>query len=115
MIQEFLLSEKVVYQPAFVDHPVREGPDDSDNPGQEPLDGLVLEQHVPGPELGQNAAETPHVDFVVVFAADDNFGGPVGPALHVGAQMVVDEAAGPEVDDFHLASAVAFHEDVFGF
>ena len=48
--------------------------------------GLALpgEQGPPGVELGQDAAQAPHVDGHAVRLAKDHLGGAVEPALNVG-------------------------------
>lgn len=112
LVEQFFFGEELVDEFAFVQHPLGEGADDADDPGEQALHGLVLEEHVAREQLGQDAAQTPHVDLVVVLAADDDLGRPVAAALDVRAQVVVDVATRPEIDDLHLRLRVALYQDV---
>lgn len=71
------------------------------------MNGIVLEQDVPSEKLSQYAPERPHVYLVVVPAAQDDLGGAVGAGLHVGREVVVDEAATTKVNHFNLGPGVA--------
>lgn len=62
---------------------------------------LAREQRVAGQQLGQYAAEAPHVDREAVARAEDHLRGPVETGLDVSVHPLVLEAAGPKVD--HLA------------
>mmetsp|Transcript_5455 Transcript_5455/g.16157 ORF Transcript_5455/g.16157 Transcript_5455/m.16157 type:complete len:242 (-) Transcript_5455:140-865(-) len=93
---------------------VGEVADDPQNSREEALDGVVLEEHVASPELGDDAPERPEVNLLVVGQAEHDLGRAVGPRLHVGREVVIYETGGAEVNDLHLASAIRADEDVLG-
>lgn len=50
-------------------------------------------------EFGYDAAEGPDVDLAVVGQPEDYFRGAVVPALDIGVNGLILEAAGAEIDD----------------
>ena len=60
---------------------------------------LAAEQRVSQVQFSDDAAEAPNVEFAIVGQAEDDLGGAVVPALDVGVDGFVLEAAGAEVDD----------------
>jgi hypothetical protein len=81
--QLFLLSEELANQLPIVHHILREGSDDPNDPRELPLHCIVLEQHPSGPQLRQDTAKTPHIDLVVILAANDDLRRPIAPGLDV--------------------------------
>ena len=100
---------------ACVLHHVRgERAADGSNPAQHCVHRVVVEEHVPCQQLRQDGAERPDVNGLSVRQAQDDLRCTVAPALHIGAEVVVCEAGGTEVDDLDLAAAEAADEDVLG-
>jgi hypothetical protein len=76
------------------------------------LDTVILEQDIPCVELSEDASKGPHVDLVVVLASQDDLRSPIGSRLHIGAEVIMDEATGAEVNHLDLRLGVGFYQDV---
>jgi hypothetical protein len=75
---------------------------------------LAAEERVAEVQFCDDASEAPDVDFAIVGQAEDHFGGAVVPALDVGVDGFVLEAAGAEVDDLDARLVHLLQEDVLG-
>mmetsp|Transcript_55807 Transcript_55807/g.155600 ORF Transcript_55807/g.155600 Transcript_55807/m.155600 type:complete len:326 (-) Transcript_55807:1149-2126(-) len=93
---------------------VRELADDAQNASEEALHRVVLEEHVARPQLCEDTSERPQIDLLVVRQPQHHLRRAVGARLHVGGEVVVDEAARTEVDNLHLTTAVRPDQDVLG-
>lgn len=77
---------------------------------------LVLsgEDREPGIKLGHDATQTPHVDGHMVVHAQNDFRRSIKPALYVGVDLLVLEAATTKVNDLDGALGRMPEENVFG-
>jgi hypothetical protein len=70
------------------------------------------EKSVAGVELGQNATQTPHVDRVGVFGAEQDFGRSVRSGLNVKVHLVLVVAGRAEIADFYATLALLLQQNV---
>ena len=112
LIDETFASEKVRDKASLLHHVLWNGSDNSNHSGQETLNRVILEEYISSEELSQDASETPNVDLVVVAASENDLGGAIRARLHIGAQMVMDEAAAAKVDDLDLTARVRLDQNV---
>ena len=113
-VDESLSSKEVADKFALLHHILWDWADDSNHSGEKSLHRVILEEDIAGEELSQDAAKGPHVDLVVVFAPKDDFWCSVRSTLHVGAQMVVDEATRSKINYLDLTSGIRFDQDILG-
>ncbi len=73
---------------------------------------LAWEQRVPGEQLGQNAAQAPHVDGHAVLGSEDHLGRAVEARLNVRVNALVLVAARAEVNDLYTTAALLLQQDI---
>ena len=112
LIDETFASEKVRDKASLLHHVLWDRSDNSNHSGQETLNRVILEEYISSEELSQDASETPNVDLVVVAASENDLRGAIRARLHIGAQMVMDEAAAAKVDDLDLTARVRLDQNV---
>ena len=89
--------------------------EDLHDAGQLLLLVLAGEDGVARQELGEDAAQRPHVDGQAVRHAEDDFGRAVEARLDVRVHLLVLEAGGAKVDDFDFRVRRVGEQDVFRF
>jgi hypothetical protein len=72
-VDQAFSGEEVADELAFFHHVFRNGTQDTDYSSEETLYGVILEQDVARVKLSEDAAERPHINLVVILAAQDNF------------------------------------------
>ena len=112
LVNETFSREEVLNEAAFLHHILREWSNNSDNSAQETLNRLVLEQHIAGEKLSQDTSKRPNINLVVILAAQDNLWRSVTSRLHIGAQVVMNEAARSEINHLDLRSRVTLNQDI---
>jgi hypothetical protein len=94
-----LLEFYLAYVQRYWHHVLRRQPQHLDDEAHLLVLVLPAEQRIPEVQFSDDAAEAPDIDFAVVGQSEDDFWGAVVPALDVGVDGLVFEAAGAEVDD----------------
>jgi len=66
--QQHVFGELFLDQPGLTDELVGHAAHDCDDAREQALDGVILEQDLPGVQFGHDAPKTPNVDFVILIA-----------------------------------------------
>lgn len=83
------------------------------NTGQLLLLVFARENRIAGIKLGQDTANTPHINCNTVAHTENNLWGSVESRLNVGVDLFVLKAAGTEIDDLDLRVHRVSKQDIF--
>lgn len=104
--------EVVILLPTLVDHALREHAEQLHDELKLLLLVVSREQRLASVELGEDAAERPHVDLLGVSDPEDDLRGAVIARLHVGVHLFIHEAARSKVNDFEQLTCGVHTENI---
>jgi len=78
LIYQSLSSKEVANQPSLFHHVLGYRANDTDNPSQESLHRVILEEDITSKKFSKDAAKGPHIYLVVIPASQDDLRGTVG-------------------------------------
>lgn len=99
---QILFAEIVGNLRASLKHPLRPRTQDALHSGKHASNVKVVKEDIFGPELCDDAANAPNIDFIIIPCSKDHLRGSVASRLYIGSQIIVDKAGVAKVDYFHF-------------